>query len=68
MPPRRHAALPPCRHETAAAISEARYYAGLARAIFGRVTEVDGDKLGITFDRAGYKKVIDRFVVPADQA
>ena len=28
-------------HEIAAAISESRYYAGLARNIFGRVTEVD---------------------------
>ena len=28
-------------HEVAAGISEARYYAGLARNIFGRVTEVD---------------------------
>ena len=28
-------------HEVAAAISELRYYAGLARNIFGRVTEVD---------------------------
>ena len=28
-------------HEVAAAISETRYYAGLARNIFGRVTEVD---------------------------
>ena len=36
-----------CRHETAAAISEARYYAGLARAIFGRVTEVDEGKQSI---------------------
>lgn len=28
-------------HEVDAAVSEARYYAGLARAIFGRVTEID---------------------------
>lgn len=28
-------------HEVSAAISEARYYAGLARNIFGRITEVD---------------------------
>jgi len=28
-------------HEVAAAVSEARYYAGLARNIFGRITEVD---------------------------
>ncbi len=36
-----------CVHETNAAISEARYYAGLARAIFGRVTEVDEGKQSI---------------------
>jgi acyl-CoA reductase-like NAD-dependent aldehyde dehydrogenase len=30
-----------CRHEVAGAISEARYYAGLARNIFGRVIELD---------------------------
>ena len=39
--------LPHCIHETNAAISEARYYAGLARAIFGRVTEVDEGKQSI---------------------
>lgn len=36
-----------CVHETNAAVSEARYYAGLARAIFGRVTEVDEGKQSI---------------------
>lgn len=36
-----------CTHETNAAISEARYYAGLARAIFGRVTEIDAGKQSI---------------------
>ncbi|MEO0654082.1 MAG: aldehyde dehydrogenase family protein [Pseudomonadota bacterium] len=36
-----------CLHETNAAISEARYYAGLARAIFGRVTEIDAGKQSI---------------------
>lgn len=30
-----------CRHEVAGAISEARYYAGLARNLFGRVIELD---------------------------
>ena len=34
---------------------------------YGRVNGVDGDKLEIVFDKAGYKKVIDSFVVPADQ-
>ena len=36
-----------CIHETNAAISEARYYAGLARAIFGRVSEIDEGKQSI---------------------
>lgn len=36
-----------CRHETNAAVSEARYYAGLARAIFGRVAEIDEGKQSI---------------------
>lgn len=40
-------AIAHCRHETAAAISEARYYAGLARAINGRVTEIDEGKQSI---------------------
>lgn len=34
-------------HEIAAAISECRYYAGLARAIFGRVSEIDEGALSI---------------------
>ena len=29
---------------------------------FGNVTVVDGNKLTITFDRAGEKRVVDRFV------
>ncbi len=36
-----------CIHETNAAVSEARYYAGLARAIFGRVSEIDEGKQSI---------------------
>ena len=36
-----------CVHETNAAISESRYYAGLARSIFGRVTEIDVGKQSI---------------------
>ncbi|WP_419911326.1 aldehyde dehydrogenase family protein [Hoeflea sp.] len=36
-----------CLHETDAAISEARYYAGLARAVFGRVSEIDEGKQSI---------------------
>ncbi|MDE0049467.1 MAG: DNA helicase II, partial [Rhodospirillales bacterium] len=33
---------------------------------YGRIRSVDGDKLEIEFDKAGTKKVIDRFVQPAD--
>ncbi len=32
---------------------------------YGRVEAVDGDKLEIRFERAGRKKVVDRFVEPA---
>ncbi|MDR3516293.1 MAG: UvrD-helicase domain-containing protein [Azospirillaceae bacterium] len=35
---------------------------------YGTIETVDGDKLHIAFDIAGSKKVIDSFVVPADQA
>ncbi|MCC0073524.1 MAG: UvrD-helicase domain-containing protein [Rhodobacter sp.] len=32
----------------------------------GTVVSVDGDKLGVAFDRAGDKHIVARFVVPAD--
>ncbi len=35
---------------------------------YGAVTEVEGDKLEIAFDKAGVKKVIARFLVAADRA
>jgi DNA helicase-2/ATP-dependent DNA helicase PcrA len=35
---------------------------------YGRVAAVEGDKLEIEFDKAGSKKVMASFVVPADQA
>src|SRR5262249_47318892 len=35
---------------------------------YGSVTAAEGDKLDIAFDKAGDKKVIASFVVPADQA
>jgi DNA helicase-2/ATP-dependent DNA helicase PcrA len=35
---------------------------------YGAVTTVDGDKLDIAFDKAGTKKVMAGFVVPAEQA
>ena len=33
---------------------------------YGRIRSVDGDKLEVAFDKAGIKKIIDRFVRPAD--
>ena len=35
---------------------------------YGTVAAVEGDRLSISFDVAGEKKVIASFVVPADQA
>jgi DNA helicase-2/ATP-dependent DNA helicase PcrA len=35
---------------------------------YGGVTAVDGDKLDIAFDKAGTKKVMAGFVVPAERA
>ncbi len=35
---------------------------------YGTVAKVEGDRLDIEFDKAGRKKVIAGFVVPADQA
>jgi DNA helicase-2/ATP-dependent DNA helicase PcrA len=35
---------------------------------YGTVTAADGDKLDIAFDKAGDKKVLASFVLPADQA
>jgi DNA helicase-2/ATP-dependent DNA helicase PcrA len=35
---------------------------------YGTVTDVDNDKLEIAFDQAGQKKVMDSFVVAAEQA
>ncbi len=35
---------------------------------YGRVVAAEGDKLDIDFDKAGHKKVIASFVVPAEQA
>ena len=33
---------------------------------YGRIRAVDGDKLEVAFDKAGIKKIIDRFVQPAE--
>ncbi|MCB6178624.1 UvrD-helicase domain-containing protein [Rhodobacter sp. Har01] len=33
---------------------------------YGRVTGIEGDKLDILFDKAGEKKIVARFVMPAD--
>ena len=35
---------------------------------YGTVRASDGDKLEIEFEQSGIKKVLDSFVVPADQA
>jgi len=35
---------------------------------YGTVMGIEGDKLDIEFDKAGAKKVVGRFIVPADQA
>jgi DNA helicase II / ATP-dependent DNA helicase PcrA len=35
---------------------------------YGAVTSVEGDKLGISFDKAGDKHVVGRFLVSADAA
>lgn len=32
---------------------------------YGRIEAIDGDKLEITFEKAGRKKVVDSFVEPA---
>jgi DNA helicase-2/ATP-dependent DNA helicase PcrA len=35
---------------------------------YGTVTSIEGDKLAVAFDKAGYKHVVARFVVPANRA
>jgi DNA helicase-2/ATP-dependent DNA helicase PcrA len=35
---------------------------------YGVIVGIEGDKLEIRFDKAGEKKVVARFVVPADEA
>ena len=35
---------------------------------YGEILKVEDNKLEIAFDKAGVKKVMDSFVVPADQA
>jgi DNA helicase-2/ATP-dependent DNA helicase PcrA len=35
---------------------------------YGAVIGIEGDKLDVEFDKAGVKKIVARFVVPADQA
>lgn len=48
-----------CRHEINAGISEARYYAGLARNIFGRTTETSPNTLSLlTKEPVGVVSVI----------
>ncbi|HEU4616778.1 MAG TPA: aldehyde dehydrogenase family protein [Gammaproteobacteria bacterium] len=48
-----------CRHEVAGAISECRYYAGLARNIFGRVMDVDrGQRVMLAREPVGVVGII----------
>jgi DNA helicase-2/ATP-dependent DNA helicase PcrA len=35
---------------------------------YGHVSGIEGDKLSIAFDKAGEKKVVAKFVVPATKA
>ena len=35
---------------------------------FGRVIGIEGDKLDIRFDKSGDKKIVARFIMPADLA
>ncbi len=35
---------------------------------YGAVTQIEGDKLEIAFEKAGVKKLVAKFVVPADKA
>ena len=35
---------------------------------YGEITGIEGDKLDVNFDRAGAKKLVARYVVPAHQA
>ena len=35
---------------------------------YGEITAIEGDKLDVAFDRAGQKKLVARYVVPAHQA
>ena len=34
---------------------------------YGKVTDIEGDKLDVDFEHAGPKKLVARFVIPADQ-
>ncbi len=34
---------------------------------YGEITGIEGDKLDVDFDQAGFKKVVARWVIPADQ-
>jgi DNA helicase-2/ATP-dependent DNA helicase PcrA len=35
---------------------------------YGTIDGIEGDKLDVAFDKAGSKKVVAGFVMPADQA
>ena len=68
-PRRRASVIDACRWLSAGAAAEG--YAAGDRVFhrkfgYGRIRSVDGDKLEVAFDKAGTKKIIDRFVQPAD--
>ncbi len=58
------------RHVTIDATAESGYQLGErvfhVKFGYGRVTGIEGDKLDIRFDKAGKKKIVARFVMPAD--
>ena len=35
---------------------------------YGAVTAIEGDKLEVAFDKAGVKKIVAKFIVPAESA
>lgn len=60
------------RHVTIDLTAESAYSVGdrvfHTKFGYGRVTGIEGDKLDIRFDKAGEKKIVARFVMPADMA
>ena len=65
-------AAPAARHVTIDATADSAYTVGdrvfHTKFGYGRVIGIEGDKLDIRFEKAGEKKIVARFVMPADQA